>query len=44
MIQWLRNSKIAMWILTILRVYLGYQWTIDGWIKLQPKADLMHLT
>ncbi|MEE8861795.1 MAG: DoxX family protein [Leuconostoc gelidum] len=34
MITWLRNSPVAMWILTILRVYLGYQWTLDGWEKI----------
>lgn len=26
MISWLRNNKVAMWILTIARVYLGTQW------------------
>lgn len=25
MISWLRNSKVAMWVLTIARVYLGFQ-------------------
>ncbi|MFT9470291.1 MAG: Crp/Fnr family transcriptional regulator, partial [Leuconostoc pseudomesenteroides] len=38
MIQWLRNSKIAMGILTVLRVYLGYQWTLDGWGKITAKG------
>jgi thiosulfate dehydrogenase [quinone] large subunit len=34
MIKWLRNSKVAMWILTVLRVWLGYQWMMDGISKL----------
>ncbi|MDR3189660.1 MAG: Crp/Fnr family transcriptional regulator [Lactobacillaceae bacterium] len=34
MIKFLRTNKIAMWILTVLRVYLGIQWTLDGWAKL----------
>ncbi|QCT01450.1 DoxX family protein [Paenibacillus algicola] len=32
--QWLRENKIAMWMLTIIRVYIGYQWLTAGWHKL----------
>ncbi|MCM3704052.1 Crp/Fnr family transcriptional regulator, partial [Paenibacillus macerans] len=24
--NFLRTNKIAMWLLTVIRVYLGYQW------------------
>ena len=34
MISWLRNNKVAMWILTVIRVYLGFQWALDGFSKL----------
>ncbi|MDN6640075.1 MAG: DoxX family membrane protein [Tetragenococcus sp.] len=33
MVKWLKTSKIAMWILTVLRVYLGFQWAVSGWTK-----------
>ncbi|MFD1671242.1 DoxX family membrane protein [Agrilactobacillus yilanensis] len=39
MINWLRNSKIAMWLLTVMRLYLGYQWTIDGFGKVTKGFD-----
>ena len=32
--QWLRENKVAMWILTVLRVYIGYDWMTHGWGKL----------
>lgn len=32
--QWLRENKVAMWILTVLRVYIGYDWMTHGWSKL----------
>ncbi|MDQ0172870.1 DoxX family protein [Paenibacillus tundrae] len=32
--QWLRENKVAMWILTVLRVYIGYDWMMHGWDKL----------
>ncbi|MDO7907555.1 DoxX family protein [Paenibacillus sp. JX-17] len=32
--QWLRENKAAMWILTVVRVYLGYTWMTHGWEKL----------
>lgn len=38
MVKWLRNSKISMCILTILRIYLGIQWVLDGWEKITTKG------
>ncbi|MCS9995951.1 DoxX family protein [Weissella confusa] len=38
MISWLRNSKVAMWVLTIARVYLGFQWLMDGFEKVTTKG------
>ncbi len=38
MISWLRNNKVAMWILTIARVYLGTQWVMDGVEKVTAKG------
>ena len=34
MLAWLRHSKIAMWGLTIIRLYLGFAWAKDGFEKL----------
>lgn len=34
MVKWLRSSKIAMGIVTVLRIYLGYQWAVSGWNKI----------
>lgn len=34
MLAWLRHSKIAMWGLTIIRLYLGFNWAKDGFEKL----------
>lgn len=34
MFNWLRSSKIAMPILTVLRVYLGVQWFTSGFHKI----------
>ncbi|WP_054955669.1 DoxX family protein [Paenibacillus dakarensis] len=31
---WLRENKIAMWLLTVIRVYVGYEWLTAGWGKL----------
>ncbi|MUG22503.1 Crp/Fnr family transcriptional regulator, partial [Paenibacillus macerans] len=28
--NFLRTNKIAMWLLTVIRVYLGYQWIEAG--------------
>lgn len=39
MINWLRNSKVAMWILTVMRVYLGYTWLVDGFGKVSKGFD-----
>ena len=32
--HWLRNNIVAAWLLTIIRVYLGYQWITGGWGKI----------
>lgn len=32
--QWLRESKVAAYVLTILRIGLGGVWLSDGWTKL----------
>ncbi|CAM3364886.1 MULTISPECIES: DoxX family protein [Saccharibacillus] len=32
--NWLRTNKVAMWLLTVLRVYIGYKWITGGWGKL----------
>jgi len=45
MVIWLRTSKIAMWIVTILRIYLGFRWTISGWTKIVgpfSAQDMLH--
>lgn len=33
-INWIRTNKVAAWILTVLRVYIGYEWMTAGWGKL----------
>ncbi|GBG95240.1 hypothetical protein LFYK43_16990 [Ligilactobacillus salitolerans] len=33
MVKWLRNSTSGMWVMTIVRLYLGYQWLMDGFEK-----------
>lgn len=33
MVKWLRQSKIAMVILTVVRVWLGVLWALDGFAK-----------
>lgn len=33
MVKWLRKSKSAMVILTIIRIWLGYLWVMDGFEK-----------
>ena len=38
-IQWLQSSKIAMWSLTVIRVYVGYKWLTAGWGKLTGGFD-----
>ena len=37
--NWLRENKVAMWILTFLRIYLGYKWMTSGWGKLTGGFD-----
>jgi thiosulfate dehydrogenase [quinone] large subunit len=32
--NWLRNNKVAAWILTVIRIYVGYEWLTAGWGKL----------
>ncbi|MDQ1232586.1 thiosulfate dehydrogenase [quinone] large subunit [Paenibacillus sp. SORGH_AS306] len=32
--RWLRENSVAMWLLTILRVYIGFKWITGGWEKL----------
>jgi len=34
MVHWLRNNTVARWILTIVRVYVGWQWVSAGFEKL----------
>ncbi|MFB5676459.1 DoxX family protein [Paenibacillus terreus] len=31
---WLRENPVAMWILTVVRVVLGWSWMTHGWEKL----------
>lgn len=33
MVNWLRTNVIASGLLTLIRLYLGWQWTMDGWGK-----------
>ncbi|WP_458122556.1 DoxX family protein [Paenibacillus sp. Z6-24] len=37
--RWLRENKVAMWLLTVLRVYIGFQWIEGGWGKLTGGFD-----
>lgn len=32
--KWLRENAVAAWILTVVRIYLGYQWITGGWGKI----------
>lgn len=34
-----RTNKIAMWLLTVLRVYVGYKWITAGWGKVTEGFD-----
>ncbi|CAM3143099.1 DoxX family protein [Sporolactobacillus spathodeae] len=34
MVHWLRNNKYASIVLLLIRLYLGYQWLLDGFAKL----------
>ncbi len=37
--NWLRTNKVAMWLLTVLRVYIGYKWITGSWGKLTGGFD-----
>ncbi|MEI0739513.1 DoxX family protein [Paenibacillus sp. JTLBN-2024] len=37
--NWLRNNKVAMWLLTVVRIYLGYTWFMGGIGKLTGGFD-----
>ncbi|OPA73433.1 Crp/Fnr family transcriptional regulator [Paenibacillus selenitireducens] len=37
--HWLRHNIVATWLLTIIRVYLGYQWITGGWGKITGGFD-----
>ncbi len=39
MIKWLRKSTSGMVVVTILRLYLGIEWTLDGFEKLTKGFD-----
>ncbi|GAA3023471.1 DoxX family membrane protein [Tetragenococcus solitarius] len=34
MVKWLRTSKFAMFIIAVLRLYLGFKWALSGWTKI----------
>lgn len=38
-IQWFQSSRIAMWLVTVIRVYVGYKWMTAGWGKLTGGFD-----
>lgn len=33
-VQWLRENKVARWLLTILRIWVGWQFLTAGWEKI----------
>lgn len=37
--NFLRTNKFAMWFLTVLRIYLGYEWITAGWHKITGGFD-----
>lgn len=37
--NWIRTNKVAMWLITFLRIYVGYQWVTAGWGKLTGGFD-----
>ncbi|KUP07635.1 Crp/Fnr family transcriptional regulator [Bacillus coahuilensis p1.1.43] len=39
MVAYLRESKVASYVLTILRLYLGYAWLTAGWGKITGGFD-----
>ncbi|MCH4008170.1 DoxX family protein [Companilactobacillus sp.] len=38
MVKFLRNSKVASILLTLVRIYLGITWTMSGWSKVTGGA------
>ncbi|WP_070120438.1 DoxX family protein [Bacillus marinisedimentorum] len=38
-VKWLRENTIASYLLTIIRVYIGYQWLHAGWGKVTGGFD-----
>lgn len=38
-VNWLRNSPVAAWLLTLVRIYVGYQWLTSGWGKITGGFD-----
>ncbi len=39
-VKWLRENTIASYLLTVIRVYLGYQWITAGWHKIADGFDV----
>jgi thiosulfate dehydrogenase [quinone] large subunit len=39
LVNWLRKSEVASWILTVLRLYVGYSWITAGYHKLSGGFD-----
>ena len=37
--NFLRTNKFAMWFLTVIRIYLGYEWITAGWHKITGGFD-----
>ncbi|MWV47076.1 DoxX family membrane protein [Paenibacillus sp. HJL G12] len=37
--NWLRKNQVAMWLLTVVRIYLGYTWITGGIKKLTDGFD-----
>ncbi|MFD1174771.1 DoxX family protein [Paenibacillus puldeungensis] len=38
-VKWLRESVVASWLLTAIRLYLGYEWLTSGWGKITGGFD-----
>lgn len=37
--HFIKTNKVAMWFLTFIRIYLGYQWMTAGWHKITGGFD-----
>lgn len=37
--NFIRTNKVAMWFLTVIRIYIGYQWITAGWHKITGGFD-----